>query len=724
VPFRRLVIFLTLVTIAASALVTGAATPARADGCAGAAGCPYLSVGVVGQRAEGVLRFPQAIALGPGGNVYVGDQLSHAVQVFGPTGAFLGEFGGPGRDPGQLGAVGGVAVDANGSVFVADSADRIDHFAPDGSLLGAWGRHGSRLGQFNFGTGSGNAAGAGGGLAVAGGFVYVADTRNNRVQRFALDGSNPVLLVSPPGRLAAPQGIAVSSTNIFVADDQHHRVAVFGLDGALQRAIGLGRGAGPGQLQNPYDVALDGAGRVYVADDANHRVVRFGVGQLEYPRAVAADAAGNTYVADTANDRIVEFDPGGRALRTFGTSGRAPGQFTQPEGAGADASGLRAVADSADGRVEVLAPDGSVAAIWGSAAPGPTLLSSPSAVAFGPDGTAYVADERASVVVAFDRAGHVLRRIGRNRLSAPSGLATDAAGNLYVADTGDGRIARFAPTGAYTGSLGQLTDVRAVAVTPDGSRIYAADAGTNRIVVLGPDGSQLGQFGGLGKAPGHFNSPRGIALDPAGDLWVADYSNNRVQRLDPSGQPLAVIGERGTGAGQFWHPGGVSVDCTGLLTVSDTGNNRVQQFTVPGLSATTCVPLPPVSTPPGLNVWAAPPAPPDVSLRTLRRTAVVSQGLAIRVGCDLRCTIRASATIAPDGKLKRHQKRVALTASARGSAAAGGARTLVLRLSRSAQRKLLHALGRRRGLLAQLHVTATSSTGQPTIVNRRLHITR
>src|SRR3954471_20349901 len=107
--------------------------------CPGADPCPYSASLVVGNRTGGVLRFPQASAVGPDGSVYVADQYSHAIQVFGPDGTFRRELGSAGSGPGELSSVGAVAVAADGSVYVADGADRIDRFAADGSLLNSWG---------------------------------------------------------------------------------------------------------------------------------------------------------------------------------------------------------------------------------------------------------------------------------------------------------------------------------------------------------------------------------------------------------------------------------------------------------------------------------------------------------------------------------------------------------------------------------------------------------
>ena len=84
--------------------------------------CPYAGLRVIGQRAEGVLRFPEAVALGPDGDVYVADQLSYVVQKFSPYGQFETEWGSYGGGHGQFGPIGGLAVDGAGEVYVVDSS--------------------------------------------------------------------------------------------------------------------------------------------------------------------------------------------------------------------------------------------------------------------------------------------------------------------------------------------------------------------------------------------------------------------------------------------------------------------------------------------------------------------------------------------------------------------------------------------------------------------------
>jgi tripartite motif-containing protein 71 len=709
--------------------------------------CPYTAAAQIGQRGEGVMRFPQAVAIGPDGSVYVADQASHVVQVFGPDGVFRREVGIAGSQPGQLGAVGAIAVAPDNTLLVADGSNRIDRFDANGALLNSWGGTGSAVGQFRFGAGGGNSAAAGGGLAVSGNFVYVADTGNDRIQRFTLDGGHGAEIVAP-GQLANPRGIAVRGTRLLVADDQHHRLVVYDTGGHLLRVVGS-NGSGPGQLNFPYGVAADRSGRVFVADDLNHRVVRFssgpdypykarwgsygiGPGQLAYPRGLAVDQAGNVYVANTGDDRVDVFDRGGTLLRSFGSSGRAAGQFDEPLGVAADASGIRAVTDAVNGRVELLNPDGSIAAVWGSPAPGPTILPRPVAVAFDGGGNAYVLDERRSRIVVFSRAtGLPVRSIGSpgsapGQLLDPSALTIDAGGTIAVADSGNERIARFGTGGTYLGSITGIGDARGIAVSPDGQRTYVTTS-AGRIDVYDPTGEQIDEFAGRGSKLGKLEAPGQIAVDAAGNLWVADRGNNRVQQFGPDGERLGMFGGRGIGAGEFVHPTGVSIDCHGTLTVTDSSNNRVQQFALAAPAAPACAALPPVASPPPPKLPTLPaPLGPQVSLRVLRTAGLVSsRNLPLRVGCDTTCTLTATATATPAASPPRTHKRVTVAlATVKLKLPAGETKIVRPALSLKKARQLTKALRGRRGLKVNVQISAVAATGEPTTITKRMRATR
>lgn len=84
--------------------------------------------------------------------------------------------------------------------------------------------------------------------------------------------------------------------------------------------------------------------------------------------------------------------------------------------------------------------------------------------------------------------------------------------------------------------------------------------------------------GGEGSGPGEYKEPRGIALDPKGNVYVADFRNYRIQKFDAKGNFVASWGEDGNYPGQFKDPCGVAADGKGRVCVADTFNHRVQAF--------------------------------------------------------------------------------------------------------------------------------------------------
>ncbi len=734
--------------LAVAALLAPAAAGAQSSACPGATpACPYTSAAQIGQRAGGVLRFPQTVAIGPDGSVYVADQSSSVVQVFGPDGVFRREIGRAGTRPGELTSVGAITVAADNTLFVADGNDRIHRFDAAGNLISAFGRRGTKVGEFHFGKGGGNDAPAGGGLTTSGNLLFVSDSRNDRVQRFRLDGSGATQ-ISAPGLLDNPRGLATRGQRLLIADDHHHRLVVMDFGGRVLRTVGSGQGAGANQFSFPFGVTVDPRGRVFVADDINHRVLRFGPqpaykyrarwghygtgrGQLAYPRAIASDAAGALYVTNTGNDRIDVFDRTGRLLRSFGLSGRGSSQFNTPLGITADRNGFRAVADSVNGRVTLLNADGTVASVWGSPAPGPTILRQPVAVAFDAAGNAYVLDQRRARIFVFARGtGLPARTIasqgsGPAQLLSPSAIAIDDRGIITVADTANQRIAHFRIDGLYLGSWTGAGKVRGVAVTPDGSRTYAG-ATNNRITVYDAQGGEITRFGGTGRTLGKLSAPAQIALDAGGKLWVADRGNSRIQRFGPDGERLGTFGSRGTGPGQFINPTGVVVNCDGTLSVTDTRNHRVQQFVLAAPEAPPCVALSPLGHPPPPRLpTLPPPLGPELDVRVLRAKRLFElRSLPLRVRCDTPCRVEATAAVTERTK-PRKRKRAASTRTRTVTRRlpAGESRIVRLRLSKAQVRRMRRAMKHRRGLTVALTIEATADAGDPTSYDRRLTAT-
>jgi tripartite motif-containing protein 71 len=737
--------------LALACLGAAGSRDARAEACPGSGphACPYASTQVIGRRAEGVLRFPEAVAVDQFGNVYVADQLSYVVQKFTAAGAFQTEWGSYGGGHGQFGPIGGLATDAAGNVYVVDSEhNRIQKFDPNGTYLKSWGRHGSELGEFNFGSSKDYTHPPGGGIAVAGNFVYVADSGNNRIERFNLEGGEGLewgTRGSGPGQFIYPRGMAASETQVLVADDDNHRIERFDPNGAFLGAVGS-EGTGPGQFGFPYGVTLDAAGNVYVADDLNHRVVKLGadlsfagvwggygtkVGQLGFPRALASDPAGNTYVADTANDRIQVFDPVGNLLRVFGISARGPAQLTGPRGVAIDPAGRLLISDTVGNRIEAFSPGSySYAGQWTLTEGSRTRFDVPMGIGIDPRGSVFVADQGNARLVRLWGDGTYLSElggpaaIGGAQLNGAGAVAVSpGTGVSYLADAGHNRVLLYSPEGSLLGrwgagggngaagsGQGEFNHPSAVAVGATGN-VLVADTANNRVVKLDPSGNVLAEWGAPGAAEGRFHSPNGLAVDASENVFVLDSENNRVEVFDANGRFLTRWGLRGFGLGELSKPGAIAVDCKGDVFVADTNNNRVQRFAQPATGAG-C--LAAGSWPPPLDVA------PVLQVSLTRRTAVLSRrALALTVSCQRPCKVLANATLSRRG----HRGAVGLIAAAR-PLPRGLAGHVRLRIGTVALRRLRRALGRQRALTARVRILAVGPTGRRTFLTRSYAVSR
>lgn len=129
----------------------------------------------------------------------------------------------------------------------------------------------------------------------------------------------------------------------------------------------------------------------------------------------------------------------------------------------------------------------------------------------------------------------------------------------------------------------QGTIARPVAVAASASRLYLLDEKKGQLHILDKDGGFIRVVGKAGDAKDAFSSPKGLALDPDGTVFVADTGNSRIQVLDAEGNFLYAFGVKGSEPGRLRGPEGVAVGGFGRVYVSDTGNHRVQVFTREGI---------------------------------------------------------------------------------------------------------------------------------------------
>lgn len=288
------------------------------------------------------------------------------------------------------------------------------------------------------------------------------------------------------GQFNHPRGLAVGPQgNVYVVDSDNHRVQVFDPEGNWVQSWGnncnmtTGHGCldpdgsgpleyGDGQFQEPWGIAVDGEGQVYVADTWNHRIqvfhadgaflYKFGlfgessadVGVFYGPRDITIDAAGRVLVTDTGNERVVAFDRDGNYLGHWGEEGVGAGLFAEPVGVASDAEGHIYVADTWNQRIQVFDSDFVYLGEWPvDAWYGESVLNKPYLAVDG-QGRIYATDPEGYRVAVFDVEGNVLATFGNygydaNSFSLPTGIDVDTAGYIYVTDTDGHRVLKFEP---------------------------------------------------------------------------------------------------------------------------------------------------------------------------------------------------------------------------------------------------------------------------------------
>jgi DNA-binding beta-propeller fold protein YncE len=249
-----------------------------------------------------------------------------------------------------------------------------------------------------------------------------------------------------------PRDAAVDGRGrIWIADFGNSRLRVFDGKGGFLGGWG-GRGSGPHGFNELCGVAIRGED-LFVADTWNGRVqayklsgeFRTSATGLYGPRGVAVDGRGRVWVTDSGNHRIVVYDPELVQIHVFGKRGAARGEFSGPVGIAAGPGGLVYVADTGNRRIQVLDAGGIVQAVW--PVPGWGDGVEPHVEADGA-GTVWVSDPARNAVFEFDRAGNLRRRNDADGAGAPfvrpTGLALDEKTRiLYVVNSGNNTVSRL-----------------------------------------------------------------------------------------------------------------------------------------------------------------------------------------------------------------------------------------------------------------------------------------
>ncbi len=276
---------------------------------------------------------------------------------------------------------------------------------------------------------------------------------------------------SAPGEFQRPRNVAVGPDNsVYVADTFNHRIQKYNLAGTLLVTWGqfgsLDQNSGaPGNLNEPWGIAVGADGSVYVADTWNHRIQKFdgdGTFITEWghfgtdgaldamwgPRDVAVGPDNLVYVADTGNKRIVVFDADGVPLRQVGSTGILDGELDEPVGIAVDQAGQLYVADTWNRRVQVFDENGIFLRKWDIPGWYGQSLENKPYIDVDNLGRVYVSDPESYRILIFDTLGTPLSSFGdfgfgSNGFALPAGIAWNGSNGILVADTDNNRIMQF-----------------------------------------------------------------------------------------------------------------------------------------------------------------------------------------------------------------------------------------------------------------------------------------
>lgn len=526
---------------------------------------------------------PRGIAYDSAGNLYVVEENSSLVRridgktgtvrtLAGNSGAGFAGDGSPAKNA-TLNHPGGIAVDRNGDIYIADHDNgRVRKISASTGIISTVAGRGSDRPDGTIGDG-GAATDAvlrgPWGLWLQQGVLYILETGylGERVRKVVLSTGIITTLAGP-----------LDGTDGFAGDGQPATNAKFNA---------------------PLGVAADAAGNVYVADNGNDRVRRIdaatgiidtyagggspadGIGdggqattaKLDSPTGFSFDSGGNLLILTFAGVRRV--DKNTRVISTAVSGNYGTAYFMT-----VDANFTPIISSDGYGQILRFSTQNDYVAIAG--------------------GGSYIGD-------GLDASAAVFR--------SPYGLALDGAGNLFVADAENLRVRRVdAVTGivtTYAGSGTYYDDPSQdgtpattasmypvdVAFDPKGD-LYICDRGNARIKKVATATGILTFYAGGGNPPGgnnegvsatsaKFSHLTGIGFDPVGNLYVTDRQDNRVWRID--GKTGIVNAFAGNGKDGFSGDGGPATaaslsqpssavsDSNGIIYISDTGNLRIRR---------------------------------------------------------------------------------------------------------------------------------------------------
>jgi hypothetical protein len=530
----------------------------------GGAGAGSTQLELTGQVYES-----SQVALDANGDLFVADTGNNRVQeyvynsttgAYAPTATTVAGVGGAGSGVTQLRNPSGVALDANGDLFVADTGNnRVQEYvynsttgayAPTATTVAGVGGTGSGLTQLNAPTG----------LALdPRGDLFAIDALNGRVLEYAVNSSTGSYTTTASaiasGFTQFPRALAFDGSGDLLAAYSYlgyGGVSEFAYNATTRTFTGSGVSVDAGDMVGPMGIAVDSHGDLFVSQTA----------QTSNP-------------SQTVWNMVMEFSYTA-STDTFAPAGTVLGQV------GRQNEGISTMAVDGHGDLFVAAAYSPSSGVYefpfnattGTYSPLGTLIGAGSTVAVDTAGDVFTAGSGGAVgVLEYSRNAITgtypatgVAVPGATQLSqlAVGALALDSRNDLFVATTD--QVLEFAYN-SITGSYGA-------------------------------SGTVVAGVGGVGVGPTQLAGVGGIGLDTSGDLFVSDPANSRVQEYllnstsgvySASGTTVAGVGGNGSGLNQLaglsvpvgspvGGVGAIVVDQSGDLFAYDTGNARVMEY--------------------------------------------------------------------------------------------------------------------------------------------------
>jgi sugar lactone lactonase YvrE len=549
-----------------------------------------------GQATSAGLSFPRDIAIDSAGNLFIADSFNLRIRRVDATTGIITTVAGNGLS--LFSGDGGQAIDAGlfPIELAIDNADNLffvnagDVFVGAGTDNGRIRRVDARTGIITTVAGNGSQSGGDGGPATSAGFV--------------------------------PNSLDIDNAgNIFIADVGSRRIRrVDAVTGIITTFAGNGKfpfsGDGGPAINagiNPFDLTVDSAGNLFIADFINSRIRRVDAstgiittvagrdGGIIFggdgrppngfnavaPTAIAVDISGNLFIADSSFvSRVLRADAStgtitnfaGNGVRTFvSDGGPATSAGLTPAGVAIDASENLFIGDVQNNLVrKVDATTGIITTVAGNGddinsdddgVPATkTALSFPSDIIIDASGNLFIADS--------DRV---------RRVDARTGIMDTVAGTGIIKFSGDGGPAKV----AQTNPVGIAFDKKGNLLIADNfnSRIRRVVARTGIInTVAGNGNRQFSGDGGPAKNAGL--RPDAVAIDAANNLLITDFTNSRIRRVDARTKIINTVagngnrefsGDGGPATRAGLDPIGLAIDRAGNLFIADFQNGRIRR---------------------------------------------------------------------------------------------------------------------------------------------------